>query len=102
MAGVTTDQLKRVIESQHGGNAAFRQSLRIVPNAKMAENWDGIVHVFDLKNNSKAKRAYAWSSSIKSGTRPRYFAVLHSSRVQGPAEAVRAAAAMIRDAKKTR
>lgn len=89
-------QLKRVIELQHGGSAIFRQSLRVHSAAKSGE-WDGIVHVFDLKDHPKSKRAYAWSSAIKGGTKPRYFAVLHSGRVTGPAEAVKAAAAAIRN-----
>ena len=90
-----TDLLKRVIESQHGGNAAYRQSLQVHKAAKTGE-WDGIVHVFDLKDHPRSRRAYAWSSAIKGGTKPRYFAVLHSARVTGPAEAVKAAALAIR------
>jgi len=102
MAGVTTDQLKRVIESQLGGKASLRRSLRVIAARKVTEEWDGIVHVFDLKDNPKSRRAYAWSSPIKYGSKPRYFAVLHSHHVQGPAQAVKAAIAMIHGAKKSR
>jgi hypothetical protein len=96
MTVAVANLLKRVIESQHGGNAIFRQSLRVHSGSKSGD-WDGIVHVFDLKDHPISKRAYAWSSAIKGGTKPRYFAVLHSGRVTGPAEAVRAAAAAIRN-----
>jgi hypothetical protein len=92
------DQLKRVIESQHGGYARFRQSFRILDASRLTD-WDGIVHIFDLMDNAKSKRAYAWSSAIKGGTKPRYFAVLHSGRVTGPVEAVKAAATAIRNSR---
>ncbi len=98
MGNVSTDQLKRVIESQHGGTAELSRSLRVaVPKGQQAD-WDGVVHVFDLNNHPRAKRAYAWSSSIKGGMSPRYFAVLHMGRVTGPIEAVMAAASAIRGA----
>jgi len=95
MNDVSTDQLKRVIESQHGGSAVFRRSLRVVPANRTLADWDGIVHVFDLADHPKTKRAYAWSSAIKGSTRPRYFAVLHGGLVNGPAAAVKVAAIMI-------
>jgi hypothetical protein len=28
--------------------------------------WEGLVHVFDLADNAKAARAFAWSSSRQS------------------------------------
>lgn len=101
MKDVGTDQLKRVIESQHGGTATLAQSVRVIPQANNQSavnpnDWDGIVHVFDLKDNPKAKRAYAWSTPIQGGTKPRFFAVLHMGRVTDPIEAVKAAAAAIR------
>jgi hypothetical protein len=98
MSNAATDQLKRVIETQLGGRAAFKQSLRVIAGPKAPPNWDGLVHVFDLKDHpAKSKRAYAWSSTIKGGYKPRYFAVLHGGRVNGPAEAVRAALAAMKN-----
>ncbi len=89
------EALKRVIESHHGGTATFARSVRVLPKAKKGD-WDGIVHMFELKDNAKAKRAYAWASPIHGSTKPRYFAVLHMGQVKGPVEAVRAASAAIR------
>jgi hypothetical protein len=94
MEDVSADQLKRVIELQHGGTGVFVQSVRVHKTAAKGE-WDGVVHVFDLKDNPKANRAYAWAAPIKGGTKPRYFAVLHQGRIKGPADAVKAAAAAI-------
>jgi hypothetical protein len=69
--------------------------VRVLPKAKKGD-WDGIVHLFELADHPKAKRAYAWSSPILGGTKPRYFAVLHMGQVKGPVEAVKAASAAIR------
>lgn len=94
--GTSREQLKKIIESQHGGDAQYRESMRVMKMPPKLTDWDGVVHVFDLKNHPKSKRAYAWSSAIKGGTKPRYFAVLHSNRICGAAEAVKAAALAIR------
>jgi len=96
MDGAVKDLLKRVIESQHGGTGSFVQSVRVHKAGADRSQWDGIVHVFDLKDNPNAKRAYAWSSPVKGSTKPRYFAVLHQARITSPTEAVKAAAAAIR------
>lgn len=96
MSNALTDQLKRVIESQLGGVANFARSMRVTPVGRQPSDWDGVVYLFDLQNNPNSKRAYAWSSPITGGKKPRYFAVLHTNRVKGPAEAVKAAAAAIR------
>jgi hypothetical protein len=52
--------------------------------------WRG-AHVFDLKENPKANRAYAWSSPIEGSDKRRFFAVLHLGAIKSPRDAVRAA-----------
>ncbi|MGB8363004.1 MAG: hypothetical protein ACLQUZ_04330 [Rhizomicrobium sp.] len=96
MEVVNAGQLKRVIEGQHGGTSTFIKSVRVHQARGNQVGWDGLVHVFDLKDHPKAKRAYAWSSPIRGGTKPRFFAVLHMGQVTGPVEAVKAASAAIR------
>ena len=49
------------------------------------------MHVFDLAGHPSATRAYAWSSPIEESTKRRFFAVLHTDRINSPLEAVRAA-----------
>ena len=88
--------LKQVVETQHGGLATFHHSVRIMKQATRAD-WDGIVHVFDLAHHA-SKRAYAWSMPIQGRGILRYFAVLHGGQVQGPSDAVKAAAAAIQRA----
>lgn len=53
--------------------------------------WEGVVHLFDLKGNPKATRAYAWSSLIEGSSKRRFFAVLHTNKINSPVAAVRAA-----------
>lgn len=95
MTEVSADEFQRLIQSQHGGSATYRQTVRLQQPKGASAAWDGIVHIFDLRDNPKAKRAYAWSSPISGGSKPRFFAVLHMGRVTGPVEAVKAAAAAI-------
>jgi len=66
----------------------------IRPSRKTFEGkpvWEGVVHVFDLAGHPTATRAYAWSSPIEGSTKRRFFAVLHTDRINSPLEAVRAA-----------
>jgi hypothetical protein len=53
--------------------------------------WEGVVRVFDPAGHPKATRAYAWSSPIEGSTKRRFFAVLHTERINSPVAAVRAA-----------
>ena len=47
--------------------------------------------MFDLAGHPTAIRAYASSSPIEGNTKRRFFAVLHTVRINSPLEAVRAA-----------
>jgi len=64
MGNASTDQLRRVIESRWR-----RRQLRAFGARGTGEpagiEWDGVVHLFDLKDHPRAKRAYAWSSPIR-------------------------------------
>lgn len=51
--------------------------------------WEGLVHVFDLEHCP----AYAWSESIPGSTKRQFYATAHSSAIDSPAAAVRAAIA---------
>jgi len=84
-------QLKHAVESQHGGTATLVQSVPVKETFGGKMVWDGVVSVFDLKDNRNATRAYAWSSPVEGSTKRRFFAVLHTDRINSPIEAVRAA-----------
>jgi hypothetical protein len=92
---VGVDVLKQVIELQHGGTGSFLRSVRVHQSTGKTNLWDGMVHIFDLKDNPTSKRAYAWASPINGSDKPRYFAVLHNANIRSPGEAVKAAAAAV-------
>ena len=85
------DQLKRAVESQHGGIAALVQSVPIYETFNGQTVWEGVVEVFDLEGNPKATCAYAWSSPIEGSSKRRYYAVLHLGGIRSAQDAVRAA-----------
>jgi hypothetical protein len=88
---VEADQLREAVERTHGGKAALAQSVPVREIFDDKPVWEGVVHVFDLADNPKATRAYAWSSPIEGSVKRRFFAVLHIPPITSPAEAVRAA-----------
>src|SRR6202047_907694 len=85
------ENLQATIENMHGGSAKFPQSVPVRETFEGKPVWEGVVHVFDLGGHPTATRAYAWSSPIEGGTKRRFFAVLHTERINSPLEAVRAA-----------
>jgi len=91
MSEVSSNELKRAVESQHGCTATFVQSVPVQETFDGKTVWDGIVHVFQIHGHPKASKAYAWSSPIEGSDKRRFFAVLHLPPVTSPVEAVRAA-----------
>jgi hypothetical protein len=92
MSEVSTNELKRTVEAQHGCTATFLQSVPVKETFDGKTVWEGVVHVFTIHGHPKAKKAYAWSSPIEGSDKRRFFAVLHLPPVTtSPAEAVRAA-----------
>jgi hypothetical protein len=91
MSEPAASDLKRAIESQHGGTATLTQSVPVKETHAGAVVWEGVVHVFDLAGHPTASRAYAWSSPIEGSDKRRFFAVLHQGPIRSPADAVRAA-----------
>jgi hypothetical protein len=84
-------QLREAVENMHGGTATLAQSVPVKETFQGQTVWEGVVHVFELPGHPKATRAYAWSSPIEGSTKRRFFAVLHTERINSPVEAVRAA-----------
>jgi hypothetical protein len=91
MNEVGTAELRRAIESQHGGTVTLVQAVPVKETFESQTVWEGVVHVFDLEGHPKATRAYAWSSPIEGSTKRRFFAVLHMGPIKSPLDAVRAA-----------
>lgn len=96
MDDVNAGQLKRVIQVQHGVASTLVKSVKVHRAGAKQDHWDGVVHIFDLKDHPNAKRAFAWSSQFAGGRQPRFFAVLQSGQVATPVQAIKAASAAIR------
>lgn len=95
MDDVDAGLLKRVIQAQHGVASSFLKSVRVHRATAKQDEWDGLVHIFDLKDHPNSRRAFAWSSRISGGAQPRFFAVLQSGQIATPLQAVKAATAAI-------
>jgi hypothetical protein len=90
MTEVAPSELKKAVESQHGGKATLVQSVPVKEMHGPDVAWEGTVHIFDLADHPKANRAYAWSYELP-GAKRRFFAVLHVPPIDSPVAAVRAA-----------
>ena len=90
MGQVSPDELKRAVESQHGGTATLVQSVPVQEKFAGKTVWYGTVHIFDLAGHSMATRAYAWAQDRPDGER-RFVAVLGIPPINSPVDAVRAA-----------
>lgn len=91
MKEVDAIELKRAVDSQHGCTATLAQSVPVKEMFGGKSVWEGVVHVFALRDHPSATQAYAWSSPIEGSDKRRFFAVLHQPPVTSPVEAVRAA-----------
>jgi hypothetical protein len=91
MTDVATSELKRAIESQHGGTATWIESVEACERFQGKTVWQGEVQVFALTGHPSALRCYAWSSPIEGSAKRRFFAVLHQAPNLTPLDAVRAA-----------
>ena len=91
MGEIRTDQLKKAVESRHGGKATFVQSVPVHERQGDHTVWSGQVSVFDLRfSTSGAFRCYAWWRALPDGGQ-QVFTILHSPETISPAQAVRAA-----------
>jgi hypothetical protein len=93
LAEVTTDELKRAIESEHGGTATFCSSVSKSLKHCGEPVWEGTVHVFALEIQSKYsstfKTVYAWCDALPDG-KHRLSIVPATSQIAKPEDAVMA------------
>jgi hypothetical protein len=91
MTEASLDQLRRAVESLHGGKATFVQDVPVHETLNGRMVWDGVVSIFDLRGStSEACRAYACE---RQDGKEQVFTIIHSPRVASPRDAVRAAMA---------
>ena len=82
--------LEDAIRHTHGCESTWLHSVPVVETFEGATVWDGEVQVFHLTGHPTTTRAYAWSLRT-TGTKRRFFAVLHAPPVDSAVAAVRAA-----------
>lgn len=86
---IAAHELKRAVETQHGGIATFVQSVPVYESRNGMTVWNGAVHIFNLASSpSGVSRAYAWSDGLPNGKR-RTVVVLHVPPIVGPRDAVK-------------
>ena len=86
---IITD-LKETVEYLHGGIATHVETVPVKEVFEDKTIWQGDVEVFDLRDNSKATRAYAWMHGLDDTKAKRHVAVLHIPPVTSPEAAVKA------------
>ncbi|MBV8799177.1 MAG: hypothetical protein JO208_05135 [Alphaproteobacteria bacterium] len=90
MTEVSPGELKKAVESQHGGKASLAQTVPVSDTFEGQPAFKGTVAVFDLTGHPRATRAYAWSRELPDG-KVRTYAVLNIPPVDSPVAAVKAA-----------
>src|SRR4051794_13992130 len=91
MTEAEAEQLRDAVQNMHGGIATLAQSVPVRETWQGPRVWEGVVHVCDIAGHPTAPRAYAWSSPIEGSAKRRFFAALHTDRINSPLQAVRAA-----------
>jgi hypothetical protein len=90
MIEVDVTELQKAVETMHNCVATLAQSIPVKEDFGSAVVWEGVVHVFDIKDHPTAIRAYAWSSPTEGSDKRQFFAVLKQPPIESPIDAVRA------------
>jgi hypothetical protein len=79
-----SEQLRQLVEAEHGGEAVTGHTVQVLHVAGDLV-WEATVHVFGLKRNPNATKAFAWTCPRDGENH----VVLKSHRIARPVEAVR-------------
>ena len=74
----------------HGGAATFAKSVPVRETFEGKTVWEGVMHVFDLAASCGDPQVRLVIGD-QGSTKRRFFAVLHTARINSPVEAVGAA-----------
>jgi hypothetical protein len=88
---VSSNELRRAVEVEHGGTAMLVTKLPVKEVVDGKTVWEGVVHIFNLRGNTSASRAYAWATPTEGKEKRQFVAVLHLGNIRSPLDAVRAA-----------
>lgn len=82
--------LVEAIKHMHGCTATHVGTEHVHERSPNGETvWEGDVECFAVEGHGTAKKAYAWSEAT-TGTKRRFFAVLHAGPVDSATKAVQA------------
>lgn len=83
------EELQDVIRKLHGSFSTHVETVPVVETFNDETVWEGNVEVFDLHDNPKATRIYAWSHDTDDPSNPkRHVTVLHLPPAITPRKAV--------------
>jgi hypothetical protein len=80
--------LVEAVRHMHDCGAKWVETTHVREEHQGALVWEGDIETFELVGHAKVKTAYAWSEAT-TGTKRRFFAVLHVPPVDSPAQALR-------------
>jgi len=90
MGEVSTDELRKAVESMHGCKATLIGPESVTEMMDGQVVWEGVVYAFRLSGHDKASFCYAWSSPVEGTPRRKFYAVLELPPLKTAADAVRA------------
>jgi hypothetical protein len=85
-----TPALVQAIKNLHDADATLIEYVPVMERVQGKVVWSGSVGVFALTGHATATKVYAWSDET-TGTRRKFYAVLHEGPVDSPRKAVRSA-----------
>lgn len=102
MTNNLADELKLVVESQHGGNAKLAETICLAIPNRAPTDWDGTVFTFELTGHPTANRAFCWAVPVDQSSSRRYFAVLQTAKINSPMAAVKTIVKLVQDSNQAR
>ena len=84
-------EIRKAVEQMLGSRATLVQSVAVREDTDGKLAWQGLVRVFELAGGARPARVYAGTMTTESSGQRRIFAIRHTSKVNSPRAAVRAA-----------
>jgi hypothetical protein len=79
--------LRNTIQTQHGCNSRYVQTVAVKFEGNRQNGWHGNVEVFDMAGHPQARQCYAWGFKDEAG-HWQYVAILKISPIDSPQKAV--------------
>ncbi|HEY0455722.1 MAG TPA: hypothetical protein VGE41_05070 [Verrucomicrobiae bacterium] len=83
------EDLRKTIQRLHGCDAKHLETVPVQESFRGKVTWEGDVEIFRTLDHPKAKQCFAWLQRMSNGSE-RYVAILGTSWIRTPAQAVQA------------